>query len=506
MRSLALPRGDWPLILAGALLWTLAYPPFHLLVPSFLCLVPAVWLLLVGQRDDRPLRRHLVQGWWFGVVGNGLLLYWAIGTLWRLTTFAILGWVAMVVLMALFTTVVFGVSGWLAQRSGQSLVVVFPVLWTAAEWMMAHAGDLRFPWLGLGTSLTGFPTIVQIADVIGARGVTLILAAANVALAMAWCRRRDRMAAARYVGAVVLGVLLAWSYGTVREHSLVLEPVAEVAVLQPNATWDDKRDVAMQDRIVVRTRNLAARAMSEAEPDLVVWPETAVPGYLRRHRQWRESIAGLARSTRTPQLVGSRDGDGASRASFNAAFLFDSLGRHDADPVYRKRRLVPITERVPFVPREVLGAFDHRGFSAGDDAPLYEIGGARFGVLICYEAIFEDLARAYRRQGAEFIVNITNDAWFGRTSAPHQHMAHLVMRAIENRMSVARAANSGVSGFVDPLGRSHSWTELFETAVVHGEVSAVSDVSFYARTGDWVGTSAVGFSVLLVGYAMWRRS
>jgi len=149
------------------------------------------------------------------------------------------------------------------------------------------------------------------------------------------------------------------------------------------------------------------------------------------------------------------------------------------------------------------------GFGKGRGLPLYPTAMGRFGVLICYESVFEDLARAYRRGGADFLVNVTNDAWYGRTAGPYQHAAHLVLRAVETRMGVARAANSGISGTVDPLGRYHDTTGLeVETAVA--ATLRTSDVTtLYVRLGDWVGTVAVlatlGFAGVLA-VQNWRRS
>jgi apolipoprotein N-acyltransferase len=129
----------------------------------------------------------------------------------------------------------------------------------------------------------------------------------------------------------------------------------------------------------------------------------------------------------------------------------------------------------------------------------------RFGVVICYESAFEDLARRYRALGADFLVNITNDAWFGNTSAPRQHLAHLTMRAIETRLGVARAANTGISGLVDPLGRVHQPTQLNQQAVVLGEVLGSPVRTLYVRWGDWVGALSLVGTAVLLGYAWWRR-
>jgi apolipoprotein N-acyltransferase len=514
VRGFAPPRRDWPLVAAGAVLFFLAYPPFHLFIPSFLCLMPVAWLVLDAQHDPQPLRRHLLQGFWFGMAGYGLVLYWIVGALWHFTALAALGFLATILILALYTACVFALSGWVTRRTNVGLVLTLPVIWTAAEWAVGHQGDVRFPWLGLGTSLTGFPTVVQIADVIGARGITFALVAANVALAVAWHRRRERRMMIAHAGAVVVGVLLALLYGAARERALPLERVGVVAVLQPNVGWEEKRAVGQRQRIFDRTLDLARRAVNETHPDLVVWPEAAAPGYLTRRPQWTRAIAELAHSTRVPQLVGGLDlefleptdaAEPPPYRHFNAAFLFDSLGRYDAQPVYHKQYLVPVTERVPFVPPDWLDVNILGSFTAGYRRPVYETATGSFGVIICYESAFEELVRDYRVRGADAILNITNDVWFGRTSAPYQHMAHLVMRAIENRVGIARAANSGISGFVDPLGRPSLQTGLFTETFVRGEVLSVPGLTPYTRLGDWVGVSTVILTVLLIGHALRRR-
>ena len=215
MKALALPRRDWPLLAAGAVLLALAYPPFHLFVPSFVCLVPAVLLLAGGEDDPRPLRRQLVQGFWFALLSQGLVLYWIVVALWHFTPLSALGYVATIIPMGLFFGILFAAVGWIRRRTALSLLVVFPILWTALEWGIGHIPQIGFPWLGLGTSLTAYPMVVQIADLGGARGVTFLLALANTALALAWMRRAAPHAW-RIPVAVGLGVLLATAYGAWR--------------------------------------------------------------------------------------------------------------------------------------------------------------------------------------------------------------------------------------------------------------------------------------------------
>jgi apolipoprotein N-acyltransferase len=317
VRALALPPGDWRLVIGGAVLTCAAYPPFHLFLPSFLCLIPAAWLILDGADDPRPVRRHLAQGFWFGLAANGLLLHWMVVALWHFTPLSILGYAGTVIGLALYSAVLFAVTGWVMRTTRLSLLLVFPVLWTALEWIVGHQGDFRFPWLGLGTSLTGYPTVVQLADIVGARGVTWLLVLANVALALAWRHRAARRQAAVLAGGVGLGLVVALAYGVVRERTIDLRVVGKVTVVQPNIGYEEKWEQAQQDSIVNGLLNLTAEALMAGEPllegaeprdpDLVVWPEAAVPGYFQQNPVWLVNVKDFSATTRTSMLLGALD-------------------------------------------------------------------------------------------------------------------------------------------------------------------------------------------------------
>jgi len=165
---------------------------------------------------------------------------------------------------------------------------------------------------------------------------------------------------------------------------------------------------------------------------------------------------------------------------------------------------------VPFVPVGVFRAIPglrnwSGGFTPGHELPLYKTELGRFGVIVCYESAFEDLPRKYRALGADFLVNITNDAWFGKTTAPRQHASHLILRAIETRMGVARAANSGISEFVDPLGRVYAATKLDERTYVAAVVRTSDVIPLYVRLGDWVGALVVALTLTGIAFLVKRR-
>lgn len=512
------PGSGW--IVSSGLLLGLSHPPSHLLIPSFIGLVPfAVWLDRLPEGEEG--RRYAFRGgFWLGLIYFTLLLYWLVTSLVVYSLLAILAFAftvgAISVLLGVVSTGVHHVR----HRLHWPLWVGLPVFWTAAEWFRAHLGPISFPWQELGYSLTGFPRLIGFADLVGARGVSLWLVLLNAVAAtglLAW--RGGRRRGLWLSGVSWLAVLaVPIGYSIWRWESLELRPAATVTVVQPNVP----ESIKLNSEVAVDSaRQSVARLMSdwdrEPRPDLLLLPETVIPQpiepilgvrFLGRPdlRSW---MGGLAMWTRASVLYGAIGIENISQEEwnyFNSAYLIDAFGR----PVgrYDKRRLVPVVERVPFLnPEWFRWAEYFGGFSPGRASAPLETGDLRFGVLICYESAFADLGRGYRRQGADFLVNLTNDAWFGRESprwtrsaALWQHPSHLVMRAIESRIGIARAANTGISQVLDPLGRVQHATELFEPAIFTADVQTTDEITLFARTGDvagWLAALAAAAGVVL---------
>ncbi len=509
--SLSSRRG-WILVALGAVALAGCYPPFPLPFLSFVALIPPVLLLFETEGNPRAAWRW---GFRYGLIANALVLYWMVVALWHFTPFAALGYAITVYLLGVFMGGVF----WFVTRVRSlyprlPLFVVFPLAWTALEWAVGHLGDVAFPWLGLGTSLADGRVLVQWADIAGARGVTLWLVWCNVLVAMA-IAGQGLEGAPRYIRRLVplvLSVCAAWGYGSWRERTLALRSVGPITLVQPNIGFDEKWDPAIADSEVGLLLGLSRTATTGVRPGLVVWPEAALPGFFVEHPDWQARIGAFATERRIPVLTGVVHVQFSDRGytAYNAAVMFDTLGQWRPHGVYEKHYLVPVVERVPFVPVAWFRALPglgrwSGGFGRGDSLPLFPTSLGRAGVVVCYESAFEDLARRYRRAGADFLVNITNDAWFGRTAAPYQHESHLVLRAIETRMGIARGANDGVSEFVDPLGRATGQSELETRTVVTGQL-VTSDVrTLYVQWGDWVGRLAViGTVVMMVGLLVHR--
>ncbi|MCZ6759646.1 MAG: apolipoprotein N-acyltransferase [Gemmatimonadetes bacterium] len=504
MKSLQISRSDSKLVVVGALLTVLAYPPFHLFAPSFISLIPAVLLIMRSSADEQPLRRSWAQGFWFGFASQSLILYWLVIALWRFTPLSLLAFLATVALYGVYTGIVFMLVGWIGRKTAIPIALSFPALWTGMDWWIGHQGDIAFPWLGLGTSLTAYPVVVQLADIVGARGITFLLAVANTVLALAWLESSRPRRRWTLVGGVLAGLVASISYGAVRMRTVDTTVGGNIALIQPNIGFREKWEPGAQDSLFGFLTSMSEEAIRVTDPDLVIWPEAAVPNYFFNHPQWELAIASQARSHAVPIVVGGFDiesyGDGGFDY-YNTAFLFDETGSSNAQQPYHKRYLVPIVERVPFLTPSLLNMKWFGGFGVGDPGTIFDTEMGSFGVMICYESAFEDVARDYKQRGADFLVNITNDAWYGETSAPYQHAAHLVMRAIENRVGIARGANNGISEFVDPLGRTYGETRLGERLFTSGRLIMSDASSLYSKLGDWVGLLSVGVSILLCLYA-----
>jgi len=505
------------LVTLGAMVLTLSYPPFPLPIISFFAITPAVLLIRQAVTDADP-REAFRWGWWYGLITNAFVLYWMIVALWHFTPLSALGYVATISVVGLLTAVMF----WFVVRirlaaPGLPLWVVLPVVWTMLEWLVGHLGDIRFPWLGLGTSLADAPVLVQWADIAGARGLTLWLAWCNVAIVEAATEVRGRRYVLRGFATVLATVVVGLGYGLWRVKTLPIHDVGVIGMVQPNEGFRQKWEPAHADSAIATLFSLSRRLIAgQPRPQLLVWPEAAIPGYFLDHPQWDAEIAAFVQGNHVSLLTGGLDAELTVSAAhsydiFNAAFFYDSTGDRARYPIYAKHYLVPVTERVPFVPVRLFRAIPglahwSGGFRPGREWSVYHSALGKFGVVICYESAFEDAARIYRAHGANFLINITNDAWFGNTSAPAQHASHLVLRTIETRMGVARAANSGITEFVDPLGRAYSATKLNQAASVAGVLRTSDLIPLYVRLGDWVGTLVVIGVLYFAGILIARRN
>lgn len=492
--------------LASALLFALSFPPVPLVVPAFLCLVP-VGIIVAEAADQRTGWGVAMRtGTVFGFVGYGISLYWIAIALRLYTNLAFLAFAG--ALLGLGPIVGCTMAALYAARrlTRWPMAVLLPVVWAASEMFLLYLPQIGFPWLPLGLAVAKHPVFAQLADLSGVRGLSFWIAATNGLLVDAWLARAEqRRLLARVAGAIALALGVA-AYGWWRIATIPLHPVAAVAAVQPNIPQNEKWQEQYQGRIVGILSSLARQGLARDDPQLMLWPEAALPDNFLAHRDWADTMHVLAAAAHTPILFGTIDVVWHSPTSYeyyNSAMVADSLGRVDVRATYHKTYLVPIVERVPFVnPNWFASLKFFGGMGRGGTPQPFSFRFGKVGVLICYESIFVQRARLYRREGATLLVNITNDAWFGRSIAVYQHEAHLALRAIENRVGIVRDANTGISEYVDPLGRSHGETALFVPAVRTYQAQSTDVITLYDHLGDWVGMLSVVATVALVGVAL----
>ncbi|MDH5764286.1 MAG: apolipoprotein N-acyltransferase, partial [Nitrospinota bacterium] len=300
------------------------------------------------------------------------------------------------------------------------------------------------------------------------------------------------------IGAVTLSLLLicvGYGWWTLKQEPVYSTPPVRVGLIQGNIPQQMKWDPAYRSDVLLRYRNLTLKAAA-FKPDLIVWPEAVTPFYFGREVEGTEYVLDVVRDSRTPLLLGSPAIEQQARDSstmgpgtnhlYNSAFLVSAEGVPQGR--YDKIHLVPFGEFVPmrsvlfFIDKLVVGIGD---FNRGEGAKLFEEQDHKFAVSICFEIIFPDLVRQPVKQGANYLVNITNDAWFGQSAASYQHMSMVAMRAVENRVPIVRAANTGISGSIDAYGRIIDATSIFEEDWVIASIRPNhSHPGFYSTYGD----------------------
>ena len=393
---------------------------------------------------------------------------------------------ALIAYLALFPALFAVIMRILVTRFGTMALATAPLVWVATELGRTYFFT-GFPWVLLGYSQTSVAPVAQLASVAGVYGLSGLVAGVSTGLALfALGGSVTRRLAAVALPLALVTVVAVWGSARVARSELTAagDPV-RVGLIQGNVRQDEKWDRDKATSIFGDYLRMTEEAIAQGA-EVVVWPEASTPFFFEEDRASSDRVREIARRSRVPILVGSDQLErGAAVRLYNAAFVVGPDG--STAGVYRKMHLVPFGEYVPLqrlfffaAPLvEAVGAF-----SAGDEAVLLPIRNRLASTAICYEIVYPALVRRFVTGGSELLTTITNDAWFGRSSAPYQHFAQAAMRAIENGRYLVRAANTGVSGVVDPYGRTVTSSRIFEPAVIVSEARFLTGSTFYARHGD----------------------
>ncbi|MSN24556.1 MAG: apolipoprotein N-acyltransferase [Geobacter sp.] len=496
------------LAIASGILIALSFPTPGLSFLAWMALIP----LLIAMEESTAKTAFRI-GCTCGVTAYAIILYWLNIVF---TRYGHLPWsvsVPVYLLLVFWLAMFYGLSisiARLGEQAGIKAAFTLPVAWVAFDFVRSFLFS-GFAWAMLGHSQFRTLPLIQIADLGGVYGITLLIVLANVVLYRAM--RAVFCSGIRYPvkSAITLLILLVatlfYGFNQLRKDEVrTPEKPMRVALIQGNIPQDVKWSPEFRDS-TVDTYERLTRDASRGGVDLIVWPESAVPFFFQDEPQQAARIRNLARETNAYLLFGSpahelRNG---KNTFLNSAFMIsptgETTGRAD------KLHLVPFGEYVPlgniltFINKIVVGIGD---FAPGEKAVLLETGNTKLGIQVCYEVIFPELAREYVRAGARVLVAITNDAWFGRSSAPYQHLSIAIFRAIETRTPLIRAANTGITAIVDKNGHISAMTGLFVEGYRTGEIEPGSGQSLYLKIGDapaWI-CLLLTAGVALLG---WRR-
>ncbi len=507
------------LVCAGAsgLLLPFCFPDTNFYPLAWVALIP----LHLAAESGAP-KRAFWLGWLAGTIAFCGIMLWVVTAMHVYGKVPLLPSYGVLLLFALYLGVYIALYAWGVSRFSSSIPgwtwLAAPCWWVALELARMYALT-GIPWALLAYTQGSWPAIIQVVDHTGVYGLSFLLVQGNIGflalLRLPFAAGRAHLGPLPWLPPLAAGlaVLLAWSYGTMvlrqappvsTGSSQVNAPSVTVGLVQANIDQARKWDEAFRQETIDRYTRLSRAAARGA--DLLLWPEAATPFVYELELGYQQVIGALVREIDTPLFFGSpavrRYPDGRPYL-LNSAYLLSPVGKIVGR--YDKQHLVPFGEYIPFhhsllwfLDKLVEGIGD---FEPGTSATVLPVpqriprpserpgrpepqDRGQFGVVICYEVIFPDLVRRFVEEGADFMTTITNDAWFGESAAPYQHFGMVQFRAVENRRAFARAANTGISGFIDPYGRVLQATPIFTEEALTGTLPLRRDRTFYTRFGD----------------------
>jgi apolipoprotein N-acyltransferase len=471
--------------LMSAALLILVFPKFHIVWFAPVALTP----MLFAMAREKSARRRFLSGWLAGVVYWFGVCYWIQFVLsFHGGLGEVLGWGVFLLFcavkalhMAVFTALV----GPLMQRWWAAPAAA--ALWVAIE---ATHGGLGFAWLTLGNAGLDMGEPMRLAPYTGVYGISFVFALLGASLALA-AMGRPRRELAWLLALPLLVLLPALPPAT---------PGSETAVLvQPKISETEEWTAEKVDRMERELMTQSLRGALENAghpPSLIIWPEVPAPLYYDQDPRLRDYVSGLARATRTYVIAGVV-AHTAEGAPLNSALLISPDGV--AVSRYDKVNLVPFGEFVPWP----FGFANHISteigdFAAGKGVVVFRAGEHRLGTFICYESVFPNFVRRFALNGAELLVNISNDGWFGKTAAREQHLSIVRMRAAENRRWILRATNDGITATIDPAGRLRGTLPLYQEATSYAGFDFVREQTVYTKFGNWFAWLCACLAVLAI--------
>jgi apolipoprotein N-acyltransferase len=506
------------LLIISSLLLILCFPNFNLGFMAWVGLFPLLLLI-----DKKNLARSFFLSLGCGILFFLGIFHWILS----IPKFSVLQQIALALYLGSYLGL-FGVAfSFISTRWSHTLALwAAPFLWVSLEYIRSNLSFLALPWGLLAHSQHQYPTVIQIASITGTYSLSFLIVMVNAALAALFSSYLpifqakkippnlhlkkgegffpligDGKAALIVTSAFL--VFLTIFYGQLTVSKSIIGDRIKISVVQGNIDQSKKWDAQYAQEIMKIYTELTQEAAKD-QPALIIWPETATPGGVNQDMRLYMEVRNIAKKAGTHLLIGSSQqqkiaGKGKKDLKyFNSAFLISPEPKAVKNQRYDKIRLFPFGEYLPFqefIPWSSFGVPNMIGYVSGKEFTVFALPEFRFGVTICWENVFPDLFRQFIKNGAQFMINITNEAWFGRSAAPHHLVSISVFRAVENRVFVVRCANTGVSCIIDPYGRiidrvrDEKGQDIFIRGVIGGWVTPLETRTIYTQYGDlfpWV--------------------
>lgn len=498
-------------LLSGVLL-SLSFPPFKTGFFAYFGLVP----ILIFVNRAKNYRELLIYTYLSMLIFHALTLYWIGGWSSKTDPFMMIGSVALILVHPFFYWLPFIFFFLIKRHLGtKTALFAFPFLWNSLEYLRS-VEETAFPWLTLGNTQSYYLPIIQIASIIGVYGISFIIVVFNVLIYAAY--KNFRYESFRFtlnkLAIIVIVLVTLFIYGKVILNDAIYDgKKIIVGVVQPDfdpwEKWED--EVNPQIDVYLQLSDSAVNKGAE----LIVWPESALPVYLlsgnypaevRRIKEFcRNNNVAIVTGLPLVHFYFSKDqAKKDSRISRDSSYYYDTyngvvLFLPDSDLIqeYGKMNLVPFAERapylhyLPFLGDLIKWSVGISNWSVWDTQTVFNYrtrfgDSSKFSAVVCYESIFPSFNAEFVKNGVQFLVVVTNDSWYGKTSGPYQHKQYAVFRAIENRRWIVRAANGGISCIIDPYGRTIFETNLFERTFFVNDIYLNNEQTYYIQYRDLI--------------------
>jgi apolipoprotein N-acyltransferase len=493
----------------SAILLILSFPKIDQPLLAWIALIPLLYVL-----KGKSVYRTFFLGWLCGFLFHIGLIYWiVVVTITYGKLIYPLGILVMLLLagyLGLYVGFSFALARFIEIKTTFKSPLILPFTWVTMEYLKSFL-FIGFPWESLGYSQYRLLPLIQCADITGVYGISFLIVYINATIFLFLQSIPVRKIPYKEIILAILMLSSVSLYGKWRlteiRDTTKSSPTIKAGLIQGNVDQSIKWNRAFRRNVIDSHYQLSIKALQE-KTRLIIWPEASTPFYFQSEKDYQDRIFDIIKGSDTYLLLGSPSYElrnGKMRNS-NSAFLLSPtkkvLGKYDKMQLVPYGEYIPLKRFFPFIHKMVEGIGN---FYPGQKISLLSLPEASFGVLICYEIIFPDLTRRFVKNGAQFLINITNDAWFGKTSAPYQHLSMATFRAVENRRFIARAANTGISALIDATGKIKSSSTLFTEAIITGTIAILTIPTFYTNYGDVFAILCTLISAILLSFSIIRE-